>query len=214
MHIADGYLSPQSIVTTYAVAIPLWMYGIKKLKVSLNEETLPKLAALSALSFIIMMFNIPVPGGSSAHAVGTALLAIMFGPWVAYISVSMVLLIQAVIFGDGGITAIATEAIAMGFIEAFVAYFIFKKLQKIKYAPFIAGYVSIVAASFITGLILGLQANFVSSSGKPLYFPFGIEIAIPAMVLEHLIIGIVEGIFTQVVYSFLTSKDIIKRESL
>lgn len=210
MHIADGYLSPQTIIATYAIAIPLWVYGFKKLKATLNEETLPKLAALSALSFIIMMFNIPVPGGSSAHAVGSALLAIMFGPWIAYIAISMVLLIQAVVFGDGGITAVATEALAMGFVESFVAYYLYNSLKKFKYAPFIAGYFSIVTASLITGFVLGIQANFTDSSGKPLYFPFGIEIAVPAMVLEHMVIGFVEGIFTQVVYSFLSSKKAVE----
>ncbi len=203
MHIADGYLSPQTVIASYALAIPLWVYAFKKLKAELNEEILPKLAALSALSFIIMMFNIPVPGGSSAHAVGTALLAILFGPWVAFIAISIVLLIQALVFGDGGITAIATEALAMGFVEAFVAYFIFNTLKKYKFAPFVAGYISIIAAAFVIGLVLGLQANFSDESGKPLYFPFGVTIAMPAMVLEHLVIGLAEGIFTQVVYTFL-----------
>jgi cobalt/nickel transport system permease protein len=203
MHIADGYLSPQTVIASYALTIPLWVYAFKKLKAELNEETLPKLAALSALSFIIMMFNIPVPGGSSAHAVGTALLAILFGPWVAFIAISMVLLIQALVFGDGGITAIAVEALAMGFVEAFVAYFVFNALKKYKFAPFVAGYISIIATAFVIGLVLGLQANFTDESGKPLYFPFGVTIAVPAMVLEHLLVGLAEGIFTQVVYTFL-----------
>ncbi len=212
MHIADGYLSPTTIVTTYAIAIPLWVYGFKKLKATLNEETLPKLSALSALSFIIMMFNIPIPGGSSAHAVGTALLAILFGPWVASIAISLVLLIQAVVFADGGITSIATEALAMGFVEAFVAYYTFNALKKFKFAPFVAGYVSIVAAAFITGLILGIQANFVDASGKPLYFPFNLSVSIPAMVFGHLFIGIVEGVFTQVLYTFLNKELKIKEQ--
>ncbi len=207
MHIADGYLSPQTVGISYMVAIPLWMYGFKKLKSSLDEETLPKLSALTALSFVIMMFNIPVPGGSSAHAVGTALLAILFSPWVAFVSISLVLLIQAVVFADGGITSIAVEALAMGFIEAFCAYYIFKLLKNFKYAPFVAGYVSIILAAVFIGFVLGLQAYIVSSTGKPLYFPFGVSISVPAMGIEHLFIGLAEGIFTQVVYTLLTKKE-------
>jgi len=210
MHIADGYLAPETVVTSYAIAIPLWVYAFKRLKKSLNEDTLPLLAAFSALSFIIMMFNIPVPGGSSAHAVGTALLAILFGPWQAFIAISLVLLIQAVVFADGGISAVAVEALGMGFIEAFVAYYIFKLLKNFKFAPFIAGYFSILAASVFIGLILGIQSYFVDSAGKPLYFPFSISVAVLAMLVGHLLIGLIEGAFTQVIYNFVKDKKALK----
>ncbi|WP_457749326.1 cobalt transporter CbiM [Sulfurimonas sp.] len=203
MHISDGYLSPQTVVVSFAITIPLWAYGFKRLKNSLDEETLPKLAALTALSFIVMMFNIPVPGGSSAHAVGTALLAIIFGPWIAFISISLVLLIQAVVFADGGISSLAVEALAMGFIEGFVAYGIFQSLKKFRFAPFVSGYISVVFAAMFTGLVLGIQANFTDASGRPLYFPFSVDIAMPAMTIEHLFVGIAEGLFTQIVYGFI-----------
>ncbi|MEO1923930.1 MAG: energy-coupling factor ABC transporter permease, partial [Nautiliaceae bacterium] len=91
MHIADGYLSPTTVLVSYAVAVPLWVYGFKKLKEKLNEETLPVIGALAALSFIIMMFNVPVPGGTSGHAIGASLIAIIFDPWIAFVSVSLVL---------------------------------------------------------------------------------------------------------------------------
>jgi len=208
MHIADGYLSPATVAVSYAVTVPLWMYGFRKLKEKLNEETLPVIGALSALSFVIMMFNIPVPGGTSGHAVGAALISILFGPWIGFISVSLVLLIQSIIFGDGGISAWAINSFAMGFVGSFVGYYIFKFFENKKFAPFISGYVSIVAASFVVALALGIQPLFWSENGNPLYFPFDLKITIPAMVGEHLLFfGVVEGIFTQVVYNFLTKKE-------
>ncbi len=208
MHIGDGYLSPTTVAVSYAIAIPLWIYGFKKLKEKLNEETLPVIGALSALSFIIMMFNVPVPGGTSGHAVGAVLISILFGPWIGFISVSLVLLLQALIFGDGGISAWAVNSLSMGFVGSFVGYYVFKALKKFKFAPFISGWSGIVASSFLVALVLGIQPIFWSHNGHPLYFPFDLKITIPALVGEHMMFfGIVEGIFTQVVYSFLTKKE-------
>ena len=210
MHIPDGYLSPATVAAGYAVMIPLWAYGFKKLKKTLDEKTLPLLGTLSALSFLIMMFNIPVPGGTSGHAIGTALIAIMFGPWVAFIAVSFVLLIQALVFGDGGISTWAINAFDMAFIAAFVGYYTFQFLKdKTKFAPFIAGWLSISAAALSDSIFLGIQPIFWhDASGHPLYFPFGLSVTIPAMMFAHMFIfGVVEGVFTQIVYSFLQKRE-------
>ncbi|GAX87540.1 cobalt/nickel transport system permease protein [Lebetimonas natsushimae] len=209
MHIPDGYLSPATVAVSYAVMVPLWAYGFKKLKEKLDEKTLPLLGTLSALSFLIMMFNVPVPGGTSGHAIGTSLLSIMFGPWVAFISVSFVLLIQAVVFGDGGISTWAVNSFDMAFVAAFVAYYVFKSLKdKTRFAPFIAGYISINIAALSDSLILGIQPLFWhTADGHPLYFPFGLSVAIPAMMAAHLgVFGVIEGVFTQIVYSFLKKR--------
>jgi len=211
MHIPDGYLSPATVAVSYAVMIPLWAYGFKKLKEKLNEKTLPLLGALSALSFIIMMFNVPVPGGTSGHAIGTALIAIMFDPWIAFISVSFVLLIQAIIFGDGGISTWAVNSFDMAFIAAFVGYYVFKLFKdKTKFAPFLAGYISINAAALSDAIILGIQPLlWHSANGHPLYFPFGLSVSIPAMMGAHLLIfGVIDGVFTQIVYSFLKKREL------
>ena len=200
MHIPDGYLSPATVIASYTLAVPLWIYGFKKLKETLNEETLPLIGGLSALSFIIMMFNIPIPGGASGHAVGAALIAILFNPWIGFISVSLVLLIQSVIFGDGGISALAVNSLSMAFLGSFVGYYVFNLLKDKKYAPFIAGWSGIVASSILVAVVLGIQPYW-SEAGKPLYFPFGLSTTIPALVGSHMVFfGIVEGIFTQLIY--------------
>jgi len=158
-----------------------------------------------------MMFNVPVPGGTSGHAIGTALIAIMFDPWIAFISVSFVLLIQAVVFGDGGISTWAVNSFDMAFIAAFVGYYVFKFFKdKTKFAPFLAGYISINAAALSDAIILGIQPIFWhSANGHPLYFPFGLSVSIPAMMGAHLLIfGVIEGVFTQIVYSFLKKREL------
>ena len=204
MHIPDGYLSPATVIATYTLAIPLWVYGFKKLKKSLNEETLPLIGGLSALSFIIMMFNIPIPGGTSGHAIGAALIAILFSPWIGFVSVSLVLLIQSIIFGDGGISAFATNSLGMAFIGSFSGYYIFK--FKNKFSPFLAGWGSAVFSSFFIALILGIQPYW-NEGGKPLYFPFDLATTIPALVGSHMLFfGVIEGIFTQLIYNYLKDK--------
>ncbi len=207
MHIPDGYLSPQTYITSYVVGVPLFIYGIKKLKESLSEETIPFISTLTALSFLIMMINIPIPGGTSGHAIGTASIAILFNPWIAFVSISLVLLIQALLFGDGGITTWAVESISMGFVAGFVGYYAFNILKKINYsvALFVSGWLSIVSASVVIAFVLGIQPYFFhDEQGKPLFFPFDLKITIPAIVGSHMIyFGVVEGIYTLLVVKFI-----------
>jgi cobalt/nickel transport system permease protein len=106
MHIPDGYLGPQTYIPLYVVFISIITVAIKKLKKQLTAKLVPFLGMASAFTFLIMMFNIPIPGGTSGHAVGAALVAIILGPWASMVSVSVALIIQALVFGDGGITAI------------------------------------------------------------------------------------------------------------
>ena len=208
MHIPDGYLSPTTVAATYGVAVPLWIYGFRKLKERLDEETMPMIGALSALSFIVMMFNIPVPGGTSGHAVGAVLIAILFGPWIGFVSVSIVLLVQALLFGDGGISTFAANALAMAGVGSFVGYGVFTALRNYRFAPFVAGWAGIVASSILTAILLGIQPIFWSDGGKPLYFPFGLTTTFAALVGTHMLFfGPVEGIFTQLVYRYITRKE-------
>ena len=206
MHIPDGYLSPITYIPSYAVAVPLLAYGFKKLKQQLNEETLPFIATLTALSFLIMMINIPIPGGTSGHAIGTGAIAILFNPWIAFVSLSLVLLIQSLIFGDGGITAWAINSLGMGFVASFTAYYSYKVLKNFNknFALFFAGWFSIVSASFVIALFLGIQPIIAhDENGKPLFFPFDLSVTIPALVFSHMLyFGIVEGIYTILVVKF------------
>ncbi|NPA30235.1 MAG: cobalt transporter CbiM [Epsilonproteobacteria bacterium] len=205
MHIPDGYLSPATCAVTWAAALPLWAVALRKVRAKLDETTLPYIASLTALSFVIMMFNIPIPGGTSGHAVGAVLLAILFGPWVAFAAVSMALLVQALLFGDGGVTTFAANALGMAAAGSFVGYWVFGALRRWRFAPFAAGYAGMAASSVVIAFLLGLQPHIaVDAQGKPLYFPFDLATTMTALVGAHLLFfAPVEGLFTQLGYTFL-----------
>jgi cobalt/nickel transport system permease protein len=174
-------------------------------------KLIPFLGMASAFTFLIMMFNIPIPGGSSGHAVGAALIALILGPWVAVISVSVALVLQALIFGDGGITAIGANCFNMAVVMPFVAYFVFKiikgksdNLQRMSIAAFFAGYISLCIAAIVTAVELGIQPLIaVSPQGQPLHSPYPLSIALPVMAIENLLVfGIVEGIITAILFKY------------
>ena len=106
MHIPDGYLSPIISVGMGVVTVPTWAIATRRVQKVLTSKTIPLLAIFAAMAFTIMMFNVPVPGGTTAHGVGGTLIAIVLGPWAAVIAVSVALIIQALFFGDGGVLAI------------------------------------------------------------------------------------------------------------
>ena len=106
--------------------IPIWTVAAVKVKKTLKTKQVPLMALGAAFSFVIMMFNIPVIGGSTGHAVGATLIAILLGPWAACISVSIALVIQALLFGDGGITAIGANVFNMAVVMPFVGYYLYR----------------------------------------------------------------------------------------
>ena len=221
MHIPDGYLSPQTYLPLYIVFIAFVGRAIKKVKKKLNTKTIPFLGMSAAFSFLIMMFNIPIPGGTTGHAVGSALIALLFGPWIAFVSVSVALIIQAFVFGDGGITAIGANCFNMAIVIPFVAWGIFKlinhnssNLKRLSISAFASGYMSICFAALITACEIGIQPLVASSSsGIPLYAPYPLKVAIPAMVVEHLLLfGLIEGLITAMVFMYFynSNKEIIE----
>jgi cobalt/nickel transport system permease protein len=206
MHIPDGYLSPQTAVPFVVAMIPVMGVAVRKVQSSLKKKEVPVLAIGAAFSFAIMMFNLPIPGGSSAHAVGAVLLAILLGPWAACIGVSVALIIQALIFGDGGILAIGANCFNIAFIMPMVGYYTYRLIRgkadafsnRALAAAFIAGYVGLNAAALVTAVEFGSQYHlFQAPDGTPLYFPVPLKVTVAAMMSEHLILaGPVEGLVT------------------
>ncbi|MCE5311683.1 MAG: cobalt transporter CbiM [Nitrospiraceae bacterium] len=216
MHIPDGYLSPQTYVPLYGAAAIFWAAALKKIKGSLHQKHVPYLAMAAAFSFLIQMFNIPIPGGSTGHAVGGAIIALLLGPWTAVIAVSVVLIIQALIFGDGGITAIGANCFNMAVVMPFISYWTFRLVRgnsdsqkRTGIAAFAAGYVGLVAAAVVTAVQFGIQPLIAQGAdGRPLYAPYPLEVAVPVMALEHLLLlGVIEGVVT-----YLLLKHFIKNE--
>ncbi|MFD3155780.1 cobalt transporter CbiM [Haloimpatiens sp. FM7330] len=211
MHIPDNYLSPSTCVVMGAAMIPIWKRTVTKVKKEINRKKMPALGVCAAFSFLIMMFNVPAPGGTTAHAVGAALIAILLGPYAACIAVTIALLIQALFFGDGGILAFGANTFNMAFIMPFVAHYVYKFIkekissEKGEYiAAFAAGYIALNIAALCAAIEFGIQPIlFKDAAGIPMYCPYSLNIAIPAMIIPHLLIGILEGAITVGVYSYI-----------
>ena len=212
MHIPDGYLGPATYGTMYAVTIPFWAIAAKKLNKTLKAKQAPYLALGAAFSFVIMMLNVPIIGGTTGHATGTTLIAILLGPWAAIISVSVALIIQALLFGDGGITTLGANCFNMAVIGGLAGYGIYWLIaagsdvqsKRRWIAAAVAAYFSLTISALITGIEFGIQPIFEkSATGQPLYSPFPLSIAVPAMLGEHMMVfSIVEAVVTALVIKY------------
>lgn len=222
MHIPDNYLSPSTCAAFGAIMLPIWRRASLKVKAEITRQKMPLLGVAAAFSFLIMMFNIPLPGGTTGHAIGGALVAILLGPYAAVFAVTIALAIQALFFGDGGILTLGVNCFNMAFIMPFTAFYLFKLIKKLfrnqkgEYlAAFLGGYISVNVAALFAAVEFGVQPLlFKDFSGLPLYSPYGLAISIPAMMIPHLlVVGILEGIITVGAYSYIkkASPDVIYR---
>jgi len=207
MHVPDGFISPKMYLPAYAVAAGLWVWGLNRARAKLDEETVPYVAVMTALSFVLMMITVPMPGGMSVHATGIALLAILFGPWTAFLSVSLVLLLQALLLGAGGITSLPVNALALGLAGGTVATGVFRLVRPLNETAALvgAGWVSVVVPAALLAMALGVQPMIAhAADGTPLFFPFGLSVTIPAMIIPHAVVGVGEGLLTVMVYRLVT----------
>ena len=211
MHIPENYLSPATCGVFGVAMLPIWGVAIKKVKDSVPKEKMPLLGVAAAFCFLSMMFNIPLPGGTTGHAVCGTLVAILFGPWAAVLAVSIALIIQAVLFGDGGILAIGANCFNMAFILPFVGYSIYKLISdRVKglkgelIAAAVGSYIALNCAALCAAVEFGVQPLlFTDASGAALYCPYPLGVSIPAMMLGHLTIaGLAEMAFTVAILAF------------
>ncbi len=217
MHIPDGYLGPMTCGAFYVVMLPIWAAASRIVKRTLRAKQVPLLAIGAAFSFVVMMFNVPIPGGTTGHAVGAVLTAILLGPWPACIAVTVALVIQALLFGDGGITAIGANCFNMAFVEVFVGYYLYKFISgaalitsgRRVIAAGVAGYAALNIAALSAAAMFGIQPLLHrTASGQSLYCPYGLNVTIPAMLGEHILIfGWVEAIVTATVIKYLQKQD-------
>lgn len=221
MHIPDGYLSPQTYIPFYAFIIPYLAIAAKKVKKTVRSRHVSLLALGASFSFVIMMFNVPIPGGTTGHAVGGVIVAILLGPWAASIAVSIALIVQALLFGDGGITALGANCFNMAVVIPFVGFYCYKLIAGASgitssrrwIAAAVAGYVAINVAAVCAGVEFGIQPIIASApDGHPLYAPYPLAVAVPAMAAEHLILfGFIEALVTALVVRYLqrTESDLL-----
>ena len=191
MHIPDGMLDVKTFATLWTGGAGCVAYASWWIRKHLDGAKIVLMAVLAALIFGLQMLNFPIAAGTSGHFTGGAFVGILLGAWPACIVMSVVLVVQALFFGDGGITTFGANLINMGVIAPFVAAFIYQIAQRISksYAAkiigaFIGAFVAIVASSAAVALELW-------ASNHAQFF-----VALGSMVFWHTLIGIGEGIIT------------------
>ncbi len=205
MHIPEGFLSPQTWIPAYGLAAGAWFWAARDLRQRLDESTVPRLAMLTALAYGLGLIMVPLPGGSSGHALGVALLTLLFGLRPAFLAYSGVLLLQALLFGAGGVTALAVNALAMGLAGGAVALLLFRLLRPFQesLAVLLAAWGSVMAGALLLALVLGAQPLIASrADGSPLFFPFDWSVTLPAMLIPHALIGLGEAALTLLVWRY------------
>ena len=211
MHIPDNYLSPATDAVFTVAMVPIWAHCAKKVHEELDSRQVSALGMAAAFSFLLMMFNIPLPGGTTGHAVGGTLIALLLGPEAACLATSVALLIQAVIFGDGGILAFGANCFNMAFILPFTGFALYRLIAgsdptpaRRRIAMFLGAYVGLVVASLVAAIEFGVQPMlFKDAAGQALYCPYPLSVSIPAMVIPHMLVaGVAEGAATVAIYEF------------
>jgi len=197
MHIPDGMLDTKTLAATWATALPALAWGVREVRRRMDDGRLVLMAVLAALIFALQMLNFPVAGGTSGHFAGGALAAILLGPWPALLVISAVLMVQALFFADGGVTALAANVVNMAIVAPFVGWWIYSLALRLSDSragrvtgAFVAGWVGCVAAAAGAGIMVW------ASGAAPLVPVLG------AMVFWHALIGIGEGLVTAGLVSY------------
>jgi cobalt/nickel transport system permease protein len=213
MHIPDGYLGPETLAAGWAVTVPIWYRANRRTKQLLSQpKMIPVLAFGAAFSFLVMMLNVPVAGGTTAHAVGAVLIAVIAGPEIACLAVSAALVIQAFFFGDGGILTLGINVLNMAIVMPYAGYAVYRLVaggsdlhsSRRLWAAGVGAYCGLLAAAFLNSIELGIQPLLHTVNGAAQYAPYGLRVTIPAMVGSHaLIVGPIEAAFTIGVFAVL-----------
>jgi cobalt/nickel transport system permease protein len=202
----------------YGASVPFWSIALRKMKRALNTRLIPLLSVVSAFSFVIMMFNVPLPGGTTGHAVGMGVASVLLGPWASMLAISIAVFIQALFFGDGGITTLGANCFNMAIVGSLVAYLIYRLAAgraalgspRRVIAAAMAGYLAINVSALCAAVELGIQPLlFKTAAGAPLYAPYPLGVAVPAMLVGHLAFaGIAELVISASVIAYLQRTDL------
>ena len=216
MHIPDGYLTAYVFVPAFVIAVIWWVICIKQVK--LTEKQVPVLGLLCALFFAAMMMNWPVVGGTTAHLLGGASMGLILGPFAGGIGITVILVLQALLFGDGGLTTLGANVLNMAIIGVVVPCAVFLLLYKLVGVRGNKLFAVIFVSAFAGDLLAAVAAGTELGLSQPV-FQYGLNVAVPAMALNHSIIGVGEGIITAILVGtllklrpdLLTQSPILKR---
>ncbi|MHA1712763.1 MAG: energy-coupling factor ABC transporter permease [Candidatus Ranarchaeia archaeon] len=193
MHIPDGFLDLSIAAVFYLVSALGEWHATREAARQLNDKLLPRVALVTAAVFAAQMLNFPIVGGTSGHLIGGTLLAFFFGPWIAVFSLTVIIVLQAFVFGDGGIIALGANIFNMAIITPLIGYYTWRTIRRVVSGSNgdilglgLGAWLSVVIASLSCGLQIGLST----------IFPFTVLETVPAMLFWHVIIGLGEAIIT------------------
>jgi cobalt/nickel transport system permease protein len=201
MHIPDGFLSPVLTIPAYVASAPFWAWGVRRHFGPSQTEALPVIGSLTALAVVIQTLMIPIPGGTSVHLLGVPLLALLYNPLVAFVCESLVLLLQALFLGAGGITVLGVNALALGLLGPLAARLTFHVFARwsARGAAFVAAWVATQVSALAVTAALGLQHHLDAT-----YFPTPYPVVLAATLIPSMTVaGIAEGAYTLVALTLL-----------
>lgn len=210
MHIPDGFISPTVYLPAWALAAGAWAGCLRSSGPLLDPKILPRLSVVTAAVFVLSLITFPLPGGTSVHLGFTGLVTILFGFRLAFLVLSMVFFMQAFLLGDGGVTTLPINILAIAGAGGLGAALVFRILRRFstRLAAFCAGWIATALPSLIIAIVLGVQPLIAhDSGGTPLFFPFGFNITLPALALPHLLLGIIEGFIASTAWPLIGTRD-------
>jgi cobalt/nickel transport system permease protein len=194
MHIPDGYLDPSLCIVLYVAALIALGWALKRVGTSFRRSYISVIAVSSSFVFVSQMVNFPIASGTSGHLVGGTFLAMLLGPEGAMIGMTIVLMIEAFFFGDGGLTTLGANVFNMAVIGALSYYVVSYLINRAKAGPaasvFAASWLAVMLGALAAGLEMGVSSLFAPSGG--------LLVTIPAMLSWHAFIGLGEGVITTV----------------
>ena len=194
MHVPDGFINLPTSAIVGAIAAVAVGLSIRGARHELDERTAPLAGLVAAFIFAVQMLNFPVAAGTSGHLLGAALAAILVGPYTAVLCVTVVLMVQAIFFADGGLTALGLNVINMAVVGTVVAWFVFKGIRAITSKSRTGVLISTAVAAFVAVPAASLAFVLEYAIGGTTDVPIGTVMT--AMVGTHVLIGIGEAIIT------------------
>lgn len=208
MHIPEGFISPQTFLPAALLDAAVWWAAARTMRQNLDETILPFLAVGGAVLFVLSSLMIPIPGGTSIHLSGIGVAVALFGLRYSILLLSIVLLVQAMLFGQGGVSTFFTNTLAIAVSGPLLSGAVLALMGRdSKTALFLAGAAGVLGAALVTALLLGIQPLIAAdANGKPLYFPFGLGVVLPAVMIPHFAVAAVEGLITALAVSKLRAR--------
>ena len=198
MHIPDGFLSPPVWAAAAVVSAGVVGVAVRKVGASAEEKQVPLMGVVGAFIFAAQMVNFPIASGTSGHLLGSVLAALLLGPWAATLIMTAILIVQALLFQDGGIAALGANILNMGLLGAVGGFFVFRLLRRL-----LPGTRGTLISTFVTCWLVVVASSVLASVEIALSGTVPLAVVLPAMGGVHALIGLAEGLITTAAFAFI-----------